>query len=35
MNKEDIWKLFKSTVKIEYYLKYKSMYSKEEIKTND
>lgn len=35
MNKNDIWQLFKSTGKIEYYLKYKSMDSTEVIKEND
>lgn len=35
MNKNDIWQLFKSTGKIEYYLKYKSMDNKEELKSND
>lgn len=29
MNKEDLWLLFKKTGKIEYYLKYKSLFKKE------
>lgn len=35
MNKNDIWQLFKTTGKIEYYIKYKNMKEKEVIKEND
>lgn len=35
MNKNDIWQLFKTTGKIEYYLKFKSMDNNEVIKEND
>ena len=35
MNKNDIWQLFKTTGKIEYYLKYKNMQNDEVIKEND
>jgi len=34
MNKNDIWLLFKSTGKIEYYLKYKEMEELENDKEN-
>ena len=35
MNKNDIWQLFKTTWKIEYYIKYKNMQNDEVIKEND
>jgi hypothetical protein len=35
MNKNDIWQLFKTTGKIEYYIKYKNMQNDEVIKEND
>ena len=35
MNKKDIWQLFKTTGKIEYYMKYKNMQNDEVIKEND
>ena len=35
MNKNDLWQLFKTTGKIEYYIKYKNMQNDEVIKEND
>lgn len=35
MNKNDIWQLFKTTGKIEYYIKYKNMHNDEVVKEND